>query len=692
MLEIKELRLQAIGRFVEEQVILFDKLGNLVQVDGVRNDTGGSSGSGKSTVFNSLDFLFGLNDIPSSVLQSRFTKEGISVTIVGSFDGKPLTITRGKGKLSVNLDGDITTGSKLAEEKIDQILGMPRKLFRPLLHKRQKEGGFFLQFTPKEIHEFLTDALGLSEVRAKAELVDKKIKEIELSLGQTNTLLSNCQAGLTATENAVLALGTAPQKEVDQGTVLALKKAYEAAQEAFLPLKAKQVDEIRANELTKPIPKTVNADLTALHALEAKLSGISRKTEEIVAQNASDVREERARAGRVQASIQAKKVEKAKLDYNIKVGADAHAQARTLAEEIKKIRESICPTCEQGWATDAAKAREAELLLKVKVLGDAMALAKKSAQEQQQLSLEISQLEPQAIEASIPMPSEYAVHRIGMDEINTRINEERRRIRETETAEHQVNRALIEQFGQSQRQLMERHQAELQQVAGQVDITRRIFEASAQKLKSYEEARIRYETGVKALADQKAQHEASIATYSSVAASLESDRLLTEELKRAVKGYTSCAFDEALEYIGTAATEIIRAIPNMANATIQLEGIRETKDGKVKEEVNAVINMDGEIAIPIKSLSGGERSSVDLAVDLAVIDLLENRTNKGINIFILDEPFTGLDTVSIEMAIEKLRSLNKRLIIVDHNPEIKQMVESRLIVVRDGLTSTIVQN
>lgn len=171
------------------------------------------------------------------------------------------------------------------------------------------------------------------------------------------------------------------------------------------------------------------------------------------------------------------------------------------------------------------------------------------------------------------------------------------------------------------------------------------------------------------------------------------DLTLAEELKRAVKGYTSCSFDEALDYIGTAATQIIRTIPNMANATIQLEGIRETKEGKVKEEVNAVINMDGEESVPIKSLSGGERTSLDLAVDLAVLDLLEARTGKGVNLFILDEPFQALDSTNAEQVLEMLKNYQgtKRLVIVDHDPVTKEMITDKLVVVRDGLISKVVQ-
>jgi DNA repair exonuclease SbcCD ATPase subunit len=217
------------------------------------------------------------------------------------------------------------------------------------------------------------------------------------------------------------------------------------------------------------------------------------------------------------------------------------------------------------------------------------------------------------------------------------------------------------------------------------------FEAAANKLKMFNDAHTRYETSMLSMKEKEGQYQDSLTLIQENLRLTESEIEKATELKTAVKMFISISFDDALESIGEAATKIIRCIPTMSNATIQFEGQKETKDGKVKEEVNAVISMDGEVGIPIKSLSGGERSSVDLAVDLAVIDFVESESAKGIDVFILDEPFTGLDTVSIEMALEVLKNSNskKKLIVVDHNPEVKEMVSNRLVVVREGTTSSI---
>lgn len=166
---------------------------------------------------------------------------------------------------------------------------------------------------------------------------------------------------------------------------------------------------------------------------------------------------------------------------------------------------------------------------------------------------------------------------------------------------------------------------------------------------------------------------------------------VAEEAKRALKTYTLQIFQDTLDSIGAYATEILSEIPNMTNATIYFEGCKENKSGSIKDEVNAIINMDGYNDINIKTLSGGERTAIDLAVDLAVIDMIENKAGKGANFFILDEPFEGLEEINISQCLEVLKQadINKKIIIVDHNPIAKEMINDRIMVERDGEESVV---
>lgn len=733
MLTLKRMTLSGVGRFVEPQTLDFDSLGNLVQVDGNNRNTGGSSGSGKSTIFNALEYLFGVNDLPTTVIQSRLTKEPLSVSADLDFDGKPLTITRSKKGLIVDLEGEITEGSsKLAEEKLDEIIGMPRDLFRKILHKRQKEGGFFLDFTPKKMFDFLTDAKNLAKYRKDEEIVKNEIDTLEKRKNSIENMISDTNSALKATQDSILSLGIAPVRDIHQSVILELKAKTDKStldlgqlienhkvQNTILDGEKPVLIPTPALEQAEQLPRPtlVDTDLgngPVIAALEAKISAFNKE--------AADLQEkERLRVRQLNDKIQSQKMTVMALEHKCQAAANAKQEAVKVAGDIKKIRDAICPTCAQSWVTETAKVKEDELLEKLSSYKKQIAEGASSEQVITEIKADILRMEteltPQgmaeiaAIAANAQAASlELNTEKIKADEHKRAANTKNVNLLETHASEQKVlntqvalkNQAIIADIEAKNKEAQNQYQIrvsavremqarEADQARGQADVDRRAFEAAVNKLKLYEESRSRYDASLAQMKTSESNYLANLDRHKQVLAEVQEKLTMAEELRKAIKTFLSCSFDDALEAISEAATKIIRCIPTMSNATIQFEGQKETKDGKVKEEVNAVISMDGEIGVPIKSLSGGERSSTDLAVDLAVIDFIESETGKGINVFILDEPFTGLDTVSIEMALEVLKNsnTNKKLIVVDHNPEVKQMVSDRVVVVREGSTSTI---
>lgn len=684
MLKLKELHISNIGRFTDTQIINFESIGNLVQVDGENKNTGGSSGSGKSTIFNSLDYLLGLNDLPTTVLQSRLTKDLMNVTGIYDWDNKVLEITRGKKGLKITVDGEQKdNGSKIAEEYLDIILGMPRTLFRKMMHKRQKEGGFFLDFTPKQTNDFLQDCLNLSEYKNKSTVVENKIKELESSKIQLSSKLESNRSSLKATQDAIFALGNLPIQEIDQNVILKLKNQYDISINTFKELEVKHKLELQ--ELEKERPETV-----VLPYDRSNLDQYEQKKRSLESQLNSIVMAEKDRQSKVRVLISEKNSKLNTLNIRIRDGELSKKKAVEIASQIKKIRDSLCPTCNQTWVTEAAKTKETELLNELIGHKETISIASSSKEELDSLTIEIQYLNYQL--APIEDPNIGLINS-NILEINTLIKQEKINIDQYNFSQNENNRKLTSAFISRQNTLTNKHSMEMNSIRGQADIDRRSLESAVQKMKSYDEAKSRYNNTLQKLKFNESSFDNEIKLNEEKLERLNDELEQAEELKKIIKSFTSCSFDNALEVISDTATKIIRNIPNMANATIQLEGIKETKEGKVKEEVNAVISMDGELGIPIKSLSGGERSSVDLAVDLAVIDFIESQTGKGCDIFILDEPFTGLDSTSIEHALKILQNsnINKKLIIVDHNEVVKQMVGDRIVVIRDGTNSTIVQ-
>lgn len=683
MIKLKTLKFKNIGRFIEEQTIDFASLGHLVQFDAMNTNTGGSSGSGKSTIFHALEYLLGINDLPTTILQSRLTKEGIWVYGEFDWDGMPVTITRSKTDgLIINENGEIKNeSSKLAEERLDRILGIPRPLLRPLLHKRQKEGGFFLALTPDKMNKFLIEALGLSHLRSKLGIVDEKLTLLEEKKKTTSVNLAANASGLKATQDAITSLGLPPVKEIHKKTILSLKDKMDASVVVLEALKTKHRIESEALEVHRPKFNAIPYDRTQITSLEVDKTNTDSQIESLK-------RKERDRQLLVSKELSRLKLARSQLESTIDRGKQATSMAAEVAKEIKSIRASVCPTCEQDWTAESAKIKEAKLLEKIRDLKLSIDASNEANKNIGAVNFSIAEAE-QNMGYEEPEGLEDLTDKL--IEISTRLNAERKLEEEHSVKQYAQQKKIIEGFTIKEKTLRDSQSTELELTRGQVDVDVKIFQAAVMKLKSYEEAKIRYETSLVSLNEQESSYKQKVDNLIQELSAVESELLVAEEVKRALKSYISCSFDDALAYISDTSTRIIRNIPNMANATIQLEGIRETKEGKIREEVNAVINMDGEVNIPIKSISGGERSSIDLTVDLAVIELIESRVNRGIDILVLDEPFEGLDTICIEQVLEVLKnvSLTKRLIIVDHNPEVKEMVEDRVIIVREGATSKI---
>lgn len=730
MLTLKSLTFSGIGRFVEEQTIDFTQLGNLVQVDGQNNNTGGSSGAGKSTIFKALDFLLGLSDLSTLVLQSRLTKESLSVTGLFELDGISLKIQRNK-KLLIDLNGEIITGSsKLTEEKLDQIVGMPRDLFRKILHKRQGEGGFFLDLGPSETHKFLTSCLGLQKEQDKIAVLDDILKALS---DKEIALKSDTEANrmaLDATLKASESQGMPPEQLVSPKAMESLKLNATSACDLHKQLKALHKTEMERLESTRPQITTVPFDRSKIITLEEQVgtilaqianlekvelnrqSEVKSRLSEIQIRINNENNKEKVRQAKVKAKLDANRLEAIKANYLVNEGMRAKSEAIELAKELQKIRASVCPTCEQTWVTDAAKTKESNILLKLQDHKKIVMSGTEASKKGQLLDAEFKQLEIEKAPQSIPFMSNLTnlVEQLTEDAQSQLILEaielsrqksifdqmlgiERKEELDHQFKENAKSQAIVVEFAQKQTKLRQEHEKVDKELQHLETLALSQYEHAKSQLESFEAAKKRYNDASQKLTNQTLIYKKELDAKTSQLVLTQEEIELVIETKKVIKSYLSCSFEDALDSIGDQATKFIRNIPNMATATIQFEGLKETKEGKVKEEVTCLISIDGEVGIPIKSLSGGERSSTDLAIDLAVIKFIEERTGKGVDLFVLDEPFTGLDSKNILEALEMLRecSVDKRLLIVDHNPEAAQSIENRLLVVRNGLTSKIIQ-
>src|SRR5690606_40972239 len=130
------------------------------------------------------------------------------------------------------------------------------------------------------------------------------------------------------------------------------------------------------------------------------------------------------------------------------------------------------------------------------------------------------------------------------------------------------------------------------------------------------------------------------------------------------EGFLGAVFDEVLAEISQETNELLKGLPNVANTTLTFVSESETAKGTVSRKIVPVVMKNG-VEIPLKAgLSGGQYTSVQLAVDLAVATVIVRRTGKMLGFLMQDECFIGHEFPVREACLDILqRADDKRRIL-----------------------------
>lgn len=651
-----------------------------MQIDAKNLNTGGSSGSGKSTIFNSLEYLLGTNSLPSTVLQSRLTKEPMLVSADFDMDGKNLTITRGKAAgLSISLDGVVLVSgnNKAAEEKLDEILGIPRDLLRKMIHKRQKEGGFFLGLTPKECHEFLIQSLDLNVWSKRLEKIEMDKSIYTKKAEQLKILISGAKDSLGLFENSLSSM-TAPFLNYNPSVVEVLENSLKLAK-ANRDIKVAELKQEMSKIVYPQAPESV--DMSSLSPMRQEIVGLKAQEALERKKNIDDMMSKKDAIASIQKDID-------KTKNSIDKENSISLSLSSIKEKILSIKNAKCPTCEQHWSKGQSELdRLIQEAKNLKSQLEGIDALKKDVLPKLEMDLE-SAKKSLSVASQNTAVSEFS-NMISSLELSLRKKEEDLNAEQKNRLEA-YNRAL-ESVRNQEKAISEKFETEIRAMEYDISEKSNTLIRTTAEVRSFSESLAAYNKNIESLKNNLTAKNAELTEYLIQQSSVKDKLIVVENSHKVLKGYINSMFHDSLASIAHKATEILSRIPNMATASIYFEGFKETKSGTIKEEVTAILSMDGEIDIPVKSMSGGERTAIDLAVDLAVIDMIEERVGKGLDIFVLDEPFDGLDSVCREQCLEILKThvTGKKIVLVDHSNETKEMVSDRIVVIRDGQSSTV---
>lgn len=628
MIRLKSLQLQGFRRFTEPTTIFFPEKG-LLLLDG-------DSGAGKSTILQGIAYALDICPFPSTTLKS-WSGEPLQVVLILDADGQEVTIHRGK-KTSIQFGNEpVRTGAKALEEGLRTLFKMTPDLVSALTYKPQDTLGLFLSKDDGEKKEFLAQVLGLSGIEAALDESEVKRKTLQSELSFSQGILSEREGALRKALDGLTEVSPDP---VDIG----FEERVRAAQSAVntLAQELASLEQAKAGALADWTAK--NAELVQdktqrLETAKSLYKTVQRECDSKNAELESSRNELRAQISRIGQELSF---------LTNKRQALAAAQGR-----LASLEKNECYVCHKPFAAEAAIDEEREIIENLSSEIAKEPILKKRFEE---LGTKLASLVPFVDERLAKFQKvisglEFWLSNHAKNIVDPNVVAIEERLKATTSLSFKARDDLA---------LAKSDLARFEQVKNMKALMRSRQDAiRADAVKKVDEIRAKV-----------AETEAAVNAEKDFSHVLGKD------------GFLGAIFGEVLAEISEQANAVLGRLQNTANVSV----VFRTETAKGKKSISPVFFVDGNEATRDSGLSGGMRSSADLAVDLGVITVLERRLGQAPGWLALDESFNGMPTSTKENALEILQQFAKdRLVlVVDHGSEMKAFFDKVLTVRLDG--------
>lgn len=712
---LRRLVLNNFRSFEGRHVIDFPVSGTFI-IRGRNLDTRGDSGAGKTNILLAIVYAFGFCPYSAKDLQCWHTEKPMSVEVHMDTDVGKAVLVRGD-KLSILVGSETVKGSaKAVEARLDQLCGVGDKLREAVTYRDQVEPKKFLSMKDTELKEFLVRVLRLDVLEKEIKARTEELGNLKESASGSEAVLQAFGAEVEQRRQEVVVFVAEDEVGLEAAHITALQKQVAVTEKLAVTRESIVLEQRRvAGEVDASLVEgaerlsVMRSELQSLANAAAVVPTEPEKTEEWTRLSRL-LQECELHVGKLEAEEQEKA--RAYNEFTEKMRAKARdlhnelARAPAIIDNLERLRgeaeslaANVCDRCGRVW--EAAKeelAKHQQYIVVSQEMLDKVRSHQPKAKELDRLIGErvfivnpllarlrgvYSQLqqklaaEDEKIRGGLAVGEMMRAHALQIlkDKISaaaadlaklrlqrlTASSELLDNLTAEETRNLEELVAVGEEVRASERGLVLVRQSNQQ---GMYAAT-----ASAARLKAAE-ARLAV---VQGLADH------AVATYS-----VEADYL------DVLKGFRSKIFDEVLAEIGAEATDIVGTLPNAAHTTIEFQSERETASG-TRTEIKPVVFLHG-VPRPLRSsVSGGQLTSISLAVDLAVARVISRRLGCNLNWIILDESFNGQDTVTKASCLEMLQSYaeDKLVIVIDHASEFKELVAQTITVVHEHQHSRI---
>ena len=694
-IKLKKLTLTNFGPFEGVHEITLPESG-LVLVKGLVTETGDGSGAGKSFLLKGISHLFGGCPDPGTELQSWFSEEPPEASAVIELPIGDVNVKRRKGLHISGGNYKETIKGRAAEPELDKLFAMDETCRALVTYRGQRQPGLFLSLNDEKKKTFLGTLLGLEAYEKVAKTAQDKANKLEIEVQNQCNQVSYVESQLN---DAQLALTNAELTLSSASTVLAPNK------EGYVPVVTKaDINNIRANiELTRLSINDTQKDIDNTKAkvaneLEAVLNHIRAKTKLLYQQHEpievsalkvelakQQVRLEKVREHDLNAKLEVEKqrneIKEAirTLEANISNRKGVEADLKQANSRVEVLQSQRCSECKRPWDGE-------EFQKSLKMWQDKVehCLSWLKMVEQAEVDLKEKKVQLQSIKDPAPHPvGKQVIEK--MRDINVEIT------RVTEAFEAK-RKEEVSQFEKQESNAKKEFNARLaQQLQGLVERNKQLQNAldcdiaNDQRLSGI----LAQIESKKAVVEERRNQVQALETTWKVAVE-KRDRLqkaywLEKDVVALVgrSGFLGGIVEEILIEIAAIANDILSQVANVRHLSIAFETEREAvTTGNTVAKITPVIYSRGRKVSLSSGVSGGMRTSIELATDLAVGQVISRRRGSFPGFMILDEAFDGLGGAAKESCLEMLKTCaNDRLIlVVDHDAQFQGLFDQTITV------------
>lgn len=682
----------------------------LVALNARNLDTGGSSGSGKSNLNNAVAFALGFANDPATTLQSWNAEDPMQVVLtLDTSDGEVII---GKGhKNYLKIGKRTVTGAKAIEEELRRIFGVDSSTLKTLVYRPQKSSGLFLSMDDAEKKEFLGRVLDLDRF-------DSALEDTKEAVSVAKIKHQTAQNALTGVKNLV---DQYPVKEEPKLHELVLDDLREQvlANESIAQEKKDRADlvQVKLDKLDVAFNKRVSD-------LKSEFASKQTVLEEQIAQywngysftpDVTEINQSKAKLEAIKPRLtKAKELYDASMaEYRSKsqIINKSIAQATVAAKQIpslkqklaeaekheKSLKEGTCYVCKRG---DFYETHTLDTLLKE------IASLKSQIEEFSKVADSIQGLEDSL--RSMQEPSNDLYNKLLQAQAAEKAKLESLSLA-LKTQEEQAKKDYAsgcEQLQTELKLLKSDHQAAINK-------TEASYQAAASKLKS-EKSQLELESGqALAVASTARSNEVNmLKSYEEGSKLFKSFLMLRKQEEEAasnlhaathnldleqkslemLRGFVGSIFEEILNEISEETNKILSTIPNVSHCSIEFRTESTTQKGTVKQKITPMVNVNGHVSSIKTGCSGGMESAIELAVDIAMSNVITRRTGASPQWLVLDEAFDGFDNIVKESCLEMLQkhANDKLVIVVSHISDFKEFFSESIWVEYQNGESRIV--